>query len=292
MGWLSDHINLIGLIAAIVIIILTTYVSYFYINKMKTEAPKGELTSHEWDGIKEFYNDVPKGWLILLMATIVWAIWYIFFGYPLNSYSQIGEYNEEIKANNTRFHKQHENISIEGLEKMGGQLFLLQCSQCHGITAEGINGKAQNLTHWGKEQGIIDAVLNGSKGLKQPNGEDYMAGEMPAGLLDDKDELKAVAGFIMSNLVKDGKTRDKDLLEKGGNIFATACAACHGDDGAGMDGMAVNLVEYGKAPMVQAVLQHGKLGDIGHMPSFKYLNFDEIHIKALSAFIASQEPVE
>lgn len=292
MGWLSDHINLIGLIAAILILVLTVYASYVYINKMKTETAKGNLTSHEWDGIREFYNDIPKGWLVSLIVTIIWAIWYIFFGYPLNSYSQIGEYNEEVQANNIRFHKQHENITMDGLEKMGGQLFLLQCSQCHGITAEGINRKAQNLTRWGKEQGIIDAIVYGSKGLKQANGEDYMAGEMPSGLLDNKDEMQAVAGFIMSDFVKDGKNRDKDMLAKGSEIYANSCATCHGDDGKGMDGIAVNLTEYGKAPMVEAVLKHGKQGLIGHMPSFKYMNFDEIHINALSAFIANQESIE
>src|SRR5210317_1845310 len=35
-----------------------------------------ETTGHEWDGIQEFNNPLPRWWLWVFYACIVWAIWY------------------------------------------------------------------------------------------------------------------------------------------------------------------------------------------------------------------------
>src|SRR6056297_1325854 len=40
-----------------------------------------ETTGHTWDGIREFNNPLPKWWLWIFYATIVWGIWYT-IAYP------------------------------------------------------------------------------------------------------------------------------------------------------------------------------------------------------------------
>jgi cytochrome c oxidase cbb3-type subunit 3 len=35
-----------------------------------------ETTGHEWDGLKELNNPLPKWWLYLFYVTIVWAVIY------------------------------------------------------------------------------------------------------------------------------------------------------------------------------------------------------------------------
>jgi cytochrome c oxidase cbb3-type subunit 3 len=40
-----------------------------------------ETTGHEWDGIKELDNPMPRWWLYAYYATIVWAIAYT-IAYP------------------------------------------------------------------------------------------------------------------------------------------------------------------------------------------------------------------
>ena len=35
-----------------------------------------KTTGHNWDGIEEYDNPMPKWWLWSLYACIVWAIWY------------------------------------------------------------------------------------------------------------------------------------------------------------------------------------------------------------------------
>ena len=46
-----------------------------------------ETTGHEWDGLKELNNPLPKWWLYIFYATIVWAIgyWIVYPSWPLIS---------------------------------------------------------------------------------------------------------------------------------------------------------------------------------------------------------------
>lgn len=292
MNWLSDSINQISLVAAVLILLITIYVVGLYFKKMKDAKADGELEAHDWDGIKEFKNDVPIGWIISFMILIVWGLWYMFFGYPLNSFSQIGQYNDEIKAYNDHFEKQWAQLSDEDKIAMGEGIFLVQCSQCHGISAEGINGKAQNLRKWGTEEGVIETIKNGSKGLN------YVSGEMPPGLVvDDKgavDEkaIKQVAAYVMKTIAPAHESSASiEDLAAGSAIYDRVCATCHGmggkGDGSGMENFASDLTKYGNYEHVKLVLQNGKKGFIGHMPSFSYANFNDVQIEALAAYINS-----
>lgn len=293
MNWLNDHINLIGLIGAAVILFLTISVGWFYVKKMKTETNDGVLTEHDWDGIREFSNDVPVGYLFALFGVSLWAIWYILFGYPLNSYSQIGEYNEESQVYSKRFDSVYANLDSDKLKLMGEQIFLVQCAQCHGITAEGIDGKAQNLTHWGKLDGIMDTIRYGSMGLKTDEGEEY--GAMPEGLLSEEKDIQAVAHYVMSQIVGDTvHAYDEELVKYGKEIYHGdgTCFSCHGDNGEGIEGVAPSLQNYGKTEFLANVLKYGKKGNIGFMPSFEYLGLSNKEIEALQSFIASRNKIQ
>ena len=295
MSWLGDHINLIGFIGAVVILCVTIAIAWFYIQKMKTESVGGELKEHAWDGIREFDNNIPTGWLISLLGLLIWAIWYILFGYPLNAYSQIGEYNQESQTYNQKFENIHANLDSEKLREMGEQIFLVQCAQCHGLTAEGNGGKAQNLTHWGKLDGIMDTIRNGSSGLKNSVGEEY--GMMPSGLLSEDKDIQAVAHYVMSEIVGDkSKHYDDELVKAGKEIYHSeengTCFQCHGDKGEGVEGMGPSLKEYGKTTFLENVLKYGKQGEIGRMPSFEYLNLSQKEMEALQAFIAGKQKIQ
>jgi len=63
----------------------------------------------------------------------------------------------------------------------------------------------------------------------------------------------------------------------------SACVACHGTDGKGNNGMAPSLVGYDEA-LVSNVLEHGKKGAIGAMPSFK-TRLTPVQEKALAVYI-------
>lgn len=281
MKWfnLEDNINLLSLIGALAIILLTFFVVGKYVKQMKDSKSEGELSEHNWDGIGEYKNPTPVGWALMFVLTIVWAIWYYLIGYPLNSYSQIGEYNEEIKAMNAKFEKEWANPDLKTLHAMGESIYLVQCSACHGITADGINGKAADLTVWGSEQGIVDAILKGSKGLNYP------MGEMPAGMADEEG-AKAIAAYIAKELSVIKTTKNEALVETGRALYP-ACASCHGDDGKGMDGMSPDLTKYGSSEFVADVLMRGKKGAIGTMPKFDDGRLNSLQQKAVGEYILS-----
>lgn len=286
---MNDQITTLGLLGAFVILVLTIFVVGVYIKKIRDGKVEGQALEHSWDGIGEHDNNLPIGWAACFIGVIIWAFWYIFLGYPLNAYSQIGEYNEEVQSYNEKFANTWESLSEEDKIEMGKGIFLVQCSQCHGITAEGMNGKAQDLTKWAKEDGIIDVIKNGSKGLG------YVAGEMTPLELSD-DEMRAVASYVMQDISEVKTTKFPVDASKGRAVYEANCVACHGEDGSGvvsgLDGFAPDLRKYGTTHFLNEVLDKGKKGSIGIMPSFGYANFATSQKEALNAFIRSLESSE
>lgn len=293
MNW-SDNITTLGLVGAFVILILTISIMGVYLKKIKNSKADGESVGESWDGIGEQTNNLPVGWAACFLGVLIWGFWYIFLGYPLNAYSQIGEYNQEVQAYNAKYantweqlKRDQENGDSSGLTEMGRGIFLVQCSQCHGIEANGMGGKAQNLVKWGKESGIIDVIKNGSNGLN------YMAGEMVPIEMSDSD-AKAVAAYVMQD-ISELKIKSPEAA-RGKDIFAANCAACHGDsgkgDGGGVEGFAPDLTKYGTNEFLTEVLDKGKKGFIGSMPSFNYANFAPTQKEALNVFIHSLSDTE
>ena len=281
MQWfnLGDDVNLLALVGAVAIVALTAFVAGKYVRLMKIAKEGGELSEHSWDGIGEYKNPLPLGWAVVYALVIVWALWYMLAGYPLNSYSQIGEYNEEVAAANAKFEKSFANPDAKTLHAMGESLFLVQCSACHGITGDGINGKAADLAVWGSEEGIYSVIINGSKGLEYP------MGEMPAGMADEEG-AKAIAAYIAKEISGIKKTKNENLVASGKELFA-ACASCHGEDGKGMEGMSPDLSKYGTASFVEDVLQRGKKGAIGAMPKFNDGRLNALQQKAVGEYVIS-----
>ncbi|HDZ5066120.1 TPA: c-type cytochrome [Campylobacter jejuni] len=282
MQWLNleDNVNLLSLIGAILIILITLVIVSRMFKQMKEKKGESELSEHSWDGIGEYKNAVPTGWAVVFLLTIIWAIWYFLWGYPLNSFSSIGQYNKEVTTHNAKFEEKFKNLSPEDKIAMGQNIFLVQCSACHGITGDGINGKAQNLSIWGSEEGIIDAIKHGSKGMNFPGGE--MLGAADLGVAEE--DIPAIAAYVAKDLSAIKKTANENLVAKGKEAYAT-CAACHGEDGKGQDGIFPDLTKYGSAAFVVDVLHSGKAGFIGIMPSFPALN--DIQKEAVGEYVIS-----
>ncbi len=261
---LSDPINMITMIGAIAIAVLTVGVSIKYINQMKTDTATGELADENWDGIGEYKNELPSGWAYSFLGTMIWAMWYMVAGYPVNSWSQIGQYNEEVLAYNAKFEEIHKNADAATLQQMGESIFLVQCAPCHGETGDGLSGKAHDFTsRMGKEQ-VLAVIADGSDQLKYP------MGAMPGGMAQG-DDAEAIAVY------SDGGMQGEQPASFG------VCAGCHGADGKGMDGAAPNLVEYDDT-LVKLVLENGKKGAIGGMPSFKG-RLTPVQEKALATYL-------
>ncbi|MEA2099615.1 MAG: cbb3-type cytochrome c oxidase N-terminal domain-containing protein [Campylobacterota bacterium] len=264
-GLNGDIVNMLTIAAAVILVLITVFVVIGYVRKMQTDKATGELVDHSWDNIGEYNNPLPMGWAISFLLTMVWGMWYFLIGYPVNAYSQIGEYNEDVAVHNDKFNAQYASITGDRLVEMGESVFLAECKVCHGISADGIDGKAANLNVRLEANVVKDAIINGSN-------NHLMGSEMPMpdrnGLMNANKDYAPITDAeidVVSKFVANGMTG------AGADIFAGTCASCHGADGKGMEYVAPSIATFTPA-LVTNVLNHGKKGVIGEMPAFDRLN--------------------
>lgn len=263
----EDYINDLTMLGGIAIIGITVFVALKYVNQIKNDTATGELKDGNWDGIGEYGNNIPTGWGLMFIGTIVWMMWYFYVGYPTNQFSQVGQYNEETNEYQAKFESKWSDISKEDLVGMGQSVFLVQCAPCHGIDAEGIDGKAQNLTKRISKESVLHVINNGANNFKT----DFPGG-MPAGMASGQD-AEDIATYVAGGF-------------KGEQPAAfAACASCHGENGEGMDYVAPNIKDYSDK-VVASILKDGKKSIIGQMPSFDG-RLSETQVKAVANYLRS-----
>lgn len=214
-------------------------------------------TGHEWDGIRELDNPMPRWWLIVFYASIVWAAAYT-IAYPawplvstatsgLLGYSSRGDVKAELAAAQAARADYvaavstmtvDEILADDGLRTFaasaGAAAFKVNCVQCHGSGAQGAPGYP-NLNDdewlWG---GSADEIRQSiAHGIRFAEDSETRVSEMPAfGEILEPKEITQVASFVAS---LSGKAEDSGAedIAAGKEIFAQNCAACHGEDGKG-----------------------------------------------------------
>jgi cytochrome c oxidase cbb3-type subunit III len=216
-----------------------------------------ETTGHEWDGIKEFNNPLPRWWLWTFYATIVWAIIYtiLYPAWPLVNgattgllgWSSRGDVAADIakaEAANAPINAKLAAADLTAISgdpelngyatSAGGAVFRTWCAQCHGSGAAGAKGFPNLLDDdwlWG---GDIEAIYTTvSVGIRNEENEDARSSEMPAFGRDEllePEQIDEVVNFVMS---LSGLPKDAAKVAAGEEVFAENCAACHSDDGTG-----------------------------------------------------------
>ncbi|MBW6488472.1 cbb3-type cytochrome c oxidase N-terminal domain-containing protein [Sulfurimonas sp.] len=276
-GLNDDIVNTLAITGAVALVIITVFVVIKYVRQMQVDSASGELADENWDGIGEYKNSVPTGWAVMFLLTMVWGMWYFTIGYPVNAYSQIGEYNEDVAAHNTKFKAQYKEITGDRLVEMGESVFLAECKVCHGINADGIDGKAANLNRRIDAASVKHVLEKGSNnkliGMEMPMPDRNGLFNTNSGALITDAEIDVISAYVANGMSGDGA-----------DIFAGACSMCHGADGMGMEFVAPNIATFTPA-LVSTVLTHGKKGSIGVMPKFDRLN--DKQKEAVGAYITS-----
>lgn len=213
-----------------------------------------ETTGHEWDGLKELNNPLPRWWLWVFYACCLWSFWY-FVIYPAwptlggatkgtGGYTQYGELKAsqaEIMARQQEYLEKFEKATFDDITKdellysfavEGGKAaFKDNCATCHGSGAEGRKGYP-NLNDddwlWGGK--IEDIYTTLQYGIRAGN-LDSRVSQMPAfgkdGLLK-REEIDQVTEYVLA-LTKNTAVETMP----GHQIFQQNCASCHGADGKG-----------------------------------------------------------
>ena len=276
-GLNGDIVNTLAVLGAVAIALISIWVVVKYVRQMQNDTATGELAEENWDGIGEYKNELPIGWAVIFMLVNVWGFWYFVVGYPVNAFSQIGQYNEEVAEKNAKFQAAYADIKGDRLVEMGESVFLANCTVCHGINADGMDGKAANLNQRIEKVSVEYVIKHGSNnhllGMEMPMPDRNGLFNSNTGAPITDAEIDTVASYVANG-----------FQGAGADIFAGTCAGCHGADGRGMQGVAPNIREF-TPELVANVLAHGKRGAIGKMPAIDVLNKKQK--EAVAAYIIS-----
>ncbi|MDC0662058.1 cytochrome-c oxidase, cbb3-type subunit III [Marinobacter sp. SS21] len=261
-----------------------------------TDTETDRTTGHSFDGIEEYDNPMPKWWYYLFITTCIFALGYLAL-YPglgsfkgLFGWTQHNQWEKEVQQAEARYseiYAQYGNTAIPELAqndeamKMGQRLFANNCAVCHGSAGRGSIG-FPNLTdedwlYGGDPDTILHTITQGRQGAMPAKG---MMPNMNAQQVDQ------VVNYVLSF---SERAVDAEAAEAGKQVFAQACAACHGQDAKGTLAMgAPNLTDnvwlYGSTyDRIKDTVMYGRQNQ---MPAQSgRLSEDQIHI--LAAYVYS-----
>ena len=273
-------------------------------------------TGHEWNGIKELDTPVPRGVLIFLIVTHLFAViwWFVMPTWPLGTtYTKgllgtdqrkiVEEKLVQADAARAPWVNAIEKSSFDEIlanpqlmqvvMKTGHQLFGDNCAACHGRDGRGGDNYPDLTDHdwiWGGGPERIAETLR--VGVNSPHAESRAA-QMPSfgrNKMLDQTQVGNVASYVysLSNpLASTPQTIAR--IEAGRQVFLTNCAACHGEDAKGNQDLgAPNLSDrfwiYGGDFEKIVTTIHG--GRQGHMPTWDE-RLTPAEIKILSIYVYS-----
>jgi len=270
-----------------------------------------ETTGHEWDGIKELNNPLPRWWLWTFYACILFALvyWVLYPSWPtlsgyskgLLGYSRHADLADEVSAARSR-----QAAYLNGIEAAspaeiladtdlrefavsgGRSAFAMHCSQCHGAGAEGGVGYPNlNDDEWVWGGSLEDIHTTISYGIRADH-EDSRENDMPAFLLDEMmtaGEIAEVAGYVDS--LSDGGA--DVAAAPGAALFEENCASCHGGEGEGITELGAPALNNhiwlygGDEEALIATISNARSGV---MPAWTG-RLDEVTLKQLTVFVHS-----
>ena len=272
-----------------------------------------ETTGHEWDGIRELDNPLPRWWLWIFYACVVWSIGY-YIAYPaiplvsgytkgVLGYSSRAEVAKDMAAAKAAQASQREAIAAASLEEIrtkpellefalagGKSAFVVNCSQCHGSGAQGATGYP-NLNDdewlWGGSLEAIHTTI--AHGARNTQSDDARQSQMPAfgkdGILTNE-QISQIAEYVLS---LSGNATDAAAAQAGQPLFEDNCVACHGEGGVGM-------AELGAPPLnnniwlyagdKKTVMESISNSRNGVMPAWGKI-LDEVTVKQLTIYVHS-----
>ena len=277
-----------------------------------------ETTGHEWDGLKELNNPLPRWWLWTFYVTIIWAIgyWVLFPAWPLltNEEDPSKEYTAGILGHSNRAEglAAYEALIAKRMEQgaglqdatvedilgddklrqfavaQGAAAFGDNCSACHGTGAAGTTDYPNLVDDdwlWG---GTIDAIHETLRfGIRSGHDEER-SGEMTAFGRDEileKEEIETLADYVLS--ISGQQPKEGADLEAGKVLFEENCTACHGEDAKGLQDLgAPNLTDAiwlygGDRETIYETIYNGRRGV---MPAWE-TRLDPVTVKSLAVYV-------
>ena len=216
-----------------------------------------ETTGHEWDGIKELNTPLPRWWLWMFYATVVWAIgyWVLYPSWPtLTGYthgilnqSQRDDVAKALSAMKVERAKQGRLLATATLAQIEADPNLFQfareagksafgdnCATCHGSGAQGFKGYPNlndDVWLWGGTLDDIKKTITVGVRSTHPQTRNSM---MPAFGRDKLLEPAQINDLVEYVVGLSGGKPNAQAVSRATQLFADQCAVCHGADGKGL----------------------------------------------------------
>ncbi len=177
--------------------------------KMNSFKPEHEVvdTGHNYDGIRELDNNLPKWWLYGFYACIFFAFVYIYrFHISHSAPSTIQEYEiavaqaevekeEYLKTAASKVDENSVTLLTDATSLGEGQkLFSTNCSPCHGANAQGVVGPNLTDDYWLHKGGIKDVFKTIKYGVQEKGMKSWKDDFSPVQIAELASYIKSLHG--------------------------------------------------------------------------------------------------
>ncbi|HVM85507.1 MAG TPA: cytochrome-c oxidase, cbb3-type subunit III [Candidatus Binatia bacterium] len=269
-------------------------------------------TGHEWDGIQELNNPLPKWWLMVFYACILFSIlwWVLYPAIPfLHGYTKgvLGYNSHQVYEQQATAAAQAQKVWLDKIAAastdqissdaellnfaMGGgkALFNENCAACHapgGAGRPGFPVLADDDWLWGGTLAAVEQTIRHGIRSSDPDTRNNVMPNFGTDGVLTGDQIGDVANYVLS---LSGTKADADSVARGKQVFADNCVACHGEQAKGNQELgAPNLTDsvwlYGgdhKALIAQITKPH-----LGVMPNWQG-RLTDTQIKMLAVYVHS-----
>lgn len=279
--------------------------------KIEKDAVTGrDTTGHVWDGVRELNTPLPKWWLYLFAATVLWAAVYFllypsipwFTGYwrGLAGYSQRASVDRavaELAAQREKYMAMIQKLPFAEIRQdpqlvavaltAGRIAFAENCQPCHGPGGGGRRGYpalAAGGWIWGGSLEQIQKTITHGVRSGDPDAPTTQMPRFGADGILKPEQIAELADYVMTLYGAPAPARG---VAAGQKLFAENCATCHGDHGEGNR-------ELGAPRLASRVHLYGDTRDIvmaqiasprmGVMPNWN-TRLDPATIKSLALYV-------
>ena len=274
-----------------------------------------ETTGHEWDGIRELNNPLPRWWRFIFWATVAFSVvyWILMPAWPalpgmqgntpgLAGQSDRAEMAKEVaslRAERARLGSRLVSMDAAAILRdhelselalaLGESAFGDNCATCHGAGGRGAKGYPQlsdDVWLWGGSMPEIEYTIRygARSGVRDAHELDMPAFGRDAFLTTA--EISDLVEYVLS---VSGAQANHAAVERAAPVYEANCASCHGNDArGGKEKGAPDLTDaewlYGgdRASILASI--NGPRG--GVMPSWKE-RLDPATIRALAVYVHS-----
>jgi len=286
-----------------------------YTSRGMSKEETDQTTGHNYDGIQEYDNPLPRWWVFMFWGTIIFGIIYLgVYGYgnfkgfltvevdgEQVTWTSTNQWKNEVQQFEKTIAPLYEEYSATPVTELihneealqsGQRLFKSNCSVCHGSNAKGAQG-FPNLTdndwlYGGTPENIQQTITMGRQGA------------MPAwGAVLGEEGTTNMVEYVRSlsaNAYEPALKYNAEAAAKAAPQFQQICAACHGPDGKGSQLVgAPNLTDDvwlygGSSKQIEFTLKNGRNGKMPAHAEILGNNADaKIHLLTTYVYSLSNE---